>query len=77
MAGSIEVSILNQLIQSLIESSIHNEIMHDCNRHRKHGYRDKTFVERIPDEFVEEFKNRRDLDIDRSTNMVNNRFPSL
>ena len=77
MAGFTEVSIFNQLTQSLLESSIHNEIMHDCNRHRKHGYKDKTFVERIPDEFIEEFKNRRDQDIDRSVNMVNNRFPSL
>ena len=51
--------------------------MHDCNRHRENGYKDKTWVDRIPDEFIDEFKNRREKDLDRSANLVNNRFPSL
>ena len=38
-----------------LESAIHNNIMHDCNRHRKHGYKDKTWLARIPDEFMDEF----------------------
>lgn len=38
-----------------VESSIHNNVMHDCNRHRKHGYMDKTWLMRIPDEFIDEF----------------------
>ena len=51
--------------------------MIDCNRHRPNGYKDKTWVDRIPDEFIDEFKNRRDFDIDRSQNLVNQRFPQL
>lgn len=51
--------------------------MHDCNRHRKHGYKDKTWVDRIPVDFVEEFARRREQDLDRQQNIVNNRFPSL
>ena len=51
--------------------------MHDCNRHRKNGFKDKTWVKRIPSEFVEEFQNRRENDLDRAQNIVNNRFPSL
>ena len=51
--------------------------MLDCNRHRKNGYKDKTWVDRIPTDFVEEFARRRDKDLDRQQNIVNNRFPSL
>jgi hypothetical protein len=51
--------------------------VHDCNRHRKNGYKDKTWVERIPNDFIDEFAKRRDKDLDRQQNIVNNRFPSL
>ena len=39
--------------------------MLECNRHRKNGYKDKTWVDRIPVEFVEEFARRRENDLDR------------
>ena len=51
--------------------------MHDCNRHRTHGYKDKTWDHRIPDEFIDEFQNRRLNDLNRQQNIVNKRFPSL
>jgi len=40
---------------SILESSIHNNLMHDCNRHRENGYMDVTWSSRIPEEFIEEF----------------------
>jgi len=54
-----------------LESSIHNEITHDCNRHRKHGYKDRTYEQRIPNEFIYEFDNRRKNDLNRNQNIVN------
>ena len=41
---------------TLLESSIHNNIMHDCNRHRKNGYRDKTWDDNIKHESIENFQ---------------------
>jgi hypothetical protein len=46
----------------IIESSIHNNLMHDCNRHRENGYMDVTWATRIPEEFIEEFQKRRTID---------------
>ena len=40
---------------SIKESSIHNNLMHDCNRHRENGYMDVTWASKIPEEFIEEF----------------------
>lgn len=39
--------------------------MHDCNRHRNNGYRDKTWVHRIPEEAIETFQYHRETDRDR------------
>ena len=35
-----------------IESSVHNEVTHHCNRLRLDGYKDKTWEYRINKEFV-------------------------
>jgi hypothetical protein len=52
--------------------------MHDCNRLRENGYRDKTWIDRIPYEFVDDFIKNRNYDLkDRDANSVNRRFPSL
>lgn len=51
--------------------------MHDCNRHRKDGYKDVTWADRIPAQVIDEFGRRRTVDYNRDINMVNKRFPSL
>ena len=62
---------------SSAESSIHNNIMHDCNRHRENGYRDKTWDQRIKDEMIEEYSRMRHKDTNRKQNILHSRFPSL
>ena len=47
------------------ESSIHNNIMHDCNRHRKNGYKDNTFKAKIVDQTLDHYNAHRDADRDR------------
>lgn len=54
------------ILRTTIESSIHNDVMHDCNRHRENGYKDQTYLSRIPDEFVDEFAARRNADLNRN-----------
>ena len=63
----------------LIESSVHNNIMHDVNRHRGTRFQNKPFfkVERVHESFISEFGKRRMIDQDRKQNLINNRFPSL
>jgi hypothetical protein len=48
------------------ESSIHNNIMLDCNRHRPNGYKDVTYGAQIGVEVIEDFGNKRNKDYDRS-----------
>ena len=48
------------------ESTIHNNIMNDCNRHRKNGYKDNTFRAKIRDQTLDHFNAHRDADRDRS-----------
>jgi hypothetical protein len=61
MAEFLKVIYLFILIR-ILESSIHNNLMHDCNRHRENGYMDVTWATRIPEEFIEEFQKRRTID---------------
>ena len=51
--------------------------MHDCNRLRDNGYKDKTWVDRVPENAIREFDEMRQIDEDRKQNVVNSRFPSL
>ena len=61
----------------LKESAVHNNITHECNRHRLHGYKDKTWIERVPDECIYEYERKRNFDRNRKQNITNVRFPSL
>ena len=60
-----------------LESSVHNNIMHDCNRHRKNGYRDHTHDSRINQRTVHEFGLKRTIDQERAQLITNKRFPQL
>jgi len=60
-----------------LESSIHNNITIDCNRHRENGMKDKTWVPRITDSTTELFHEQRENDRNRKQNLINSRFPSL
>ena len=51
--------------------------MHDCNRHRPNGYKDKTWEARVKDDTIYQFAALREQDRDRRQNKVNSRFPSL
>ena len=77
-----ELSPIQRLVTNFffsIESSVHNTVMHDCNRHRDGRFRNQEFfkIDRVHESYVGEFAKRRRLDQDRKQNMVNNRFPSL
>ena len=73
----IHIENMNEHGRRYRESSIHNNVMIDCARHRPNGYKDHTWVNRIPDEFIDEFGARRTNDRVRDQNIVNRRFPSL
>lgn len=45
-----------------IESSIHNNILHDCNRHRLNGYKDVTSYDSVGIEMIDEYGKRRKTD---------------
>lgn len=78
MDTDTEVSFtVERLTHSRSESSTHDVIMHDCNRHRENGYKDKTWEHRISKEQLDNFKNKRDNDRNRKQNLVNNIFPQL
>jgi len=51
--------------------------MHDCNRHRPNGYKDRTWEARVKDDTISQFNALREQDRDRRQNKVNSRFPSL
>ena len=51
--------------------------MHDCNRHRPNGFRDKTWDDNIKHQSIEAFSTQRSIDQDRSQNLTNHRFPQL
>ena len=61
------------------ESSIHNSVMNDVNRHRENRFRNRQFfkVDRVHESFITEFGKRRTADQDRKQHLINNRFPSL
>ena len=60
-----------------LESSVHNNIMHECNRHRKNGYRDHTHEPRIHNDIVHDFGVKRSIDQERGQLLTNKRFPQL
>ena len=70
---------LSAIPQFLLESTVHDLVTIDCNRHREGKFQNKKFiaVDRVHDTFIEEFGNRRKVDQNRKQNLINKRFPSL
>ena len=46
----------------LIESAVHNNVTHECNRHRLNGYKDKTWIDRVPNDCIFDYERKRNFD---------------